>query len=188
MTAVRRCWPIALVAIALAGCGAGSMAGPPSQEPAGSGGPAPGFALACQPIELRGPTGEVVNLTGEWAGSGILAGDDETAWLKQIGDCVFGSVIGGNRDFQQGETITNLSGRLGADFMIELDIAIVLQAEVFRLGEHSTMVMLIEWDDEGRLRLREDRAPGATAGRCIQSQFECPDPVIWYRVDELPSP
>lgn len=184
MRAAGRICVIALVAVLVAGCSSGSSASPSTAEPEGSAEPTP--ALSCQPIELRGPTGEVVDLTGEWAGSGVLAGDDETAWLKQIGDCVFGSVIGSHRDFQPGETITNLSGRIGADFMIDVDVVIVVQAAVFQLGEHSTLVMLIEWDDEGRLRLREDRPPGATAARCIQSQVECPDPVIWYRVDDVP--
>ncbi|MGH2488495.1 MAG: hypothetical protein ACRDFR_02600 [Candidatus Limnocylindria bacterium] len=148
------------------------------------------MAVTCPPIELRGPTGDAIDLTGQWAGSGILAGDRETAWLQQIGDCVFGSVIGGDPvgDFQTGETITNLSGHLGADFTIDFEVVIVAQTGVFQMGEHSTMVVLVEWDDDGRIRLREDRQPGATAGRCIHSQFECPAPVIWYRLDEGPSP
>lgn len=146
------------------------------------------MALTCEAIELRAPTGEVVDLNGTWAGSGILAGDDEVAWLNQIGDCLYGAVIGRDPvgDLVAGESITNLTGRVRADFTIEVDVVIVAQTDVFRLGERSTLVVLIEWDDDGRMRLREDRARGATAGRCIQSQFECPDPFIWYRVDDFP--
>jgi hypothetical protein len=45
--------------------------------------------------------------------------------------------------------------------------------------------MVIEWDDDGRIRLREDRETGEATGRCIDSRFECP-PVIWYRFDDVP--
>jgi len=108
------------------------------------------------------------------------------AWLNQIGDCVYGSVVGGEISRGPGQTIVNLSGRVGADFAIGFDVVMVTQGDQLLFGEHSTMVMVIEWDDDGRLSLREDRAPGETAGRCIQSAFECPDPLIWYRLDDSP--
>jgi hypothetical protein len=173
-----------VVIACLAACTFSPTGSPAATKPAESEVP-DGLALDCQPMELRAPTGEVIDLTGTWAGSGVLVGDDETAWLNQIGDCVFGSVIGGDPvgELVGRESITNLTGRLSADFRIEFDVAILAQADVFQMGEHSTMVVLIEWDDDGRLRLREDRARGATAGRCIQARFDCPDPVIWYRLD-----
>jgi hypothetical protein len=137
----------------------------------------------CESIDLRSPTtGVRVDLTGQWAGSGILAGHDEMAWLNQIGDCVYGSVTGGEISRGPGRTIVNLSGRVGADFVIGFEVHIVTQGDQVLFGEQSTMEMLIEWDD-GRIRLRENRVPGETAGRCIQAAGDCPAPVIWYRTD-----
>ncbi len=106
------------------------------------------------------------------------------AWLNQIGDCVYGSVTGGEISRGPGRTIVNLSGHVGADFVIGFEVRIVTQGDQVLFGEQSTMVMIIEWDDEGRIRLREDRAPGETATRCIQIAGGCPAPVIWYRMDD----
>ncbi len=106
------------------------------------------------------------------------------AWLNQIGDCVYGSVTGGEISRGPGRTIVNLSGHVGADFVIGFEVRIVTQGDQVLFGEQSTMVMIIEWDDEGRFRLREDRAPGETATRCIQIAGGCPAPVIWYRMDD----
>jgi hypothetical protein len=68
--------------------------------------------------------------------------------------------------------------------VIGFEVLMVTQGDQTLFGTYSAMELAIEWDDEGRLRLREDRQPGETAGRCIQSQFECPAPLIWYRVDD----
>ncbi len=142
------------------------------------------FPSECPPIDLRGPDGARVDLTGEWAGSGVLAQDNEIALLNQIGECVFGSVSGYDSDGAQ--AVTNLTGRLHPDFTMDVEIAIVLQTAIFRFGELSAMVMVVEWDEEGRLRLREVREQGGHADRCVIANFDCPAPVIWYRTDESP--
>jgi hypothetical protein len=186
MIASRLFVALALVAL-LAACTPSTTARPAATEPV-SEAPGSGVALDCQPIDLRAPTGEGVDLTGEWAGTGELAQSIERAWLNQSGDCVNGAVLGGAfvSEAELGASLTNLSGRIGSDFRIEFDVVMVFQDARFAYGEQSRMVMLIEWDDDGRMRLREDRAPGETAGRCTQSQFDCPAPVIWYRLDDSP--
>jgi len=151
--------------------------------------PGRGLPPECETIDLRTPTGERIDLTGEWAGSGGLAASTfERTWLNQIGDCVYGSVLGGAfvRDADSDASLTNLSGRLGSDFRIEFEVVMVFQDTQFAFGEYSAMVMVIEWDADGRIRLREDRDPGETASRCPQGSVACPAPVIWYRVDEPP--
>ena len=123
------------------------------------------------PIDLRGPDGERIDLTGEWAGSGVLTSDDEeVALLNQIGECVYGSVSGQDQDGAR--AVTNLTGQLQADFTMDVEVAIVLQTGVFSYGELSAMVMVVEWEDDGRLRLREVREPGERAERCVQQQLE----------------
>lgn len=124
-------------------------------------------------------------MTGEWAGSGVLTSDDEeVALLNQIGECVYGSVSGQDQDGAR--TVTNLQALLQSDFTMDVVVAIVLQESVFKYGELSGMDMVIEWDDDGLLRLREVREPGVRAERCTQPQLQCGTPVIWYRTDERP--
>ncbi|MEK6191451.1 MAG: hypothetical protein AABM41_03890 [Chloroflexota bacterium] len=166
-------------------CTAAPSASPSAAEPSATTAAVSGLPPGCETIDLRSPTGERIDLTGEWAGTGILAGESESAWLQQIGDCVYGSVVGTFvRDAEVEASLTNLSGHLGSDFRIGFETVIVSQPQIFALGTYSTMVMRIEWDADGRIRLREDREPGEAAGRCIQGY--CPNPVIWYRVDEAP--
>jgi hypothetical protein len=169
--------------VVLSGCMAPSPGGTAPPSSSGSVNQAE-LPPDCPPIDLRGPSGELIDLDGEWAGSGVLAQDNEIALLNQIGECVYGSVSGYDSD---GATaVTNLTGLLQPDFGMDVEVAIVHQTGVFKFGELSAMVMVVEWDDAGRLRLREVRDPGQRAGRCIQLQFDCPAPVIWYRTDETP--
>jgi hypothetical protein len=152
--------------------------------------PGRGLPPGCETIDLRSPSGERIDLTGEWADSGGgLADTFERSWLNQIGDCVYGSVLGGAfvRDGDVEASLTNLSGSVGSDFRIEFEVVMVFQDTQFAFGEYSIMPMVIEWDADGRMRLREDREPGDAAGRCIYvPQLTCPSPVIWYRVDDGP--
>ncbi|MGH2488989.1 MAG: hypothetical protein ACRDFR_05175, partial [Candidatus Limnocylindria bacterium] len=88
---------VAAVMAALTACAsapAAPSAGPSNAEPSASLSPGLGLPRGCQTIDLRGPTGERIDMTGEWSGGGVLVGDGEVAWLKQIGDCVYGSVVG----------------------------------------------------------------------------------------------
>jgi hypothetical protein len=180
---MQRIWLMVVLLGLATACGSPPAASPSMADPSGSLAADQGLPPGCQVIDLHSPTGEAVDLTGAWAGDGILAGHDESAWLRHIGDCVYGTVVGQEISRGPGQTIVNLSGRAGADFVVGFEVLMVTQGDQTLFGAYSTMELLMEWDDEGRLRLREDRQPGETAGRCIQSQFECPAPLIWYRVD-----
>lgn len=183
---MRWAWLMVVIGLvtACASAPAAPGANPYSAEPVPSVNTARGLPPGCETIDLRGPTGERIDLTGEWTGSSTLFNLTEVALLNEVGGCVYGSVTGVDPDGS--ETISNLSGRLSSDFTMEFDVVIVYQQTPFPLGEYSSMVMLIEWDEQGRIRLREDREPGEVAGRCTDSRFECPIPVIWYRVDDAP--
>lgn len=134
----------------------------------------------CPPIDLRSPDGERVDLTGEWTGTPFFT-DDEVIFLNQIGDCVFGSVAGVNLDGTR--SIINLTGRLEPDFTMNVLVDVVLQEGQFGFGETSAMGMFVEWDEDARMRLREDREPGEQASRCVIDVFDCPAPLIWYQTD-----
>lgn len=183
-----------VVMAALTACAsapAAPAASPSDAEPLPSVNTGRGLPPGCETIDLRSPTGERIDLTGGWAGSGELANTVERAWLNQIGDCVYGSVLGGVfvRDAESlvEASLTNLSGRVGSDFRIDFEVVMVFQDARFEFNEYSAMAMVIEWDADGRIQLREDREPGDMAGRCAQTpQGYCPNPVIWYRVDDTP--
>lgn len=121
-----------------------------------------------------------MDLTGEWTGTSFFA-EEEVVVLNQIGDCVFGSVAGVQPDGAR--SIVNLTGRLKLDYTMNVLIDAVLQEGRFAYGETSAMIMIVEWDEDSRLRLREDRGPGEQASRCVIDVFDCPPPVIWYRAD-----
>lgn len=173
-----------VLAALMTACGSTSSPSLSAADPSAAGAIQAGLPPDCKPIDLLSPTGVRVDLTGQWAGSGILAGHDEMAWLNQIGDCVYGSVVGGEISRGPRQTIVNLNGRVGADFVIGFEVVMVTQGDQLLFGEHSTMVMAIEWEADGRIRLREDREPGELASRCVVIISGCPDPLIWHRVDD----
>ena len=193
---MRRILLTAALAVFVTACGPSTSPSFPA-FPSGSAGASstPAFAdlpVGCQPLDLRSPTGEAVDLTGQWAGSGHLVGQEDTAWLIQLGDCVEGSVDSTELPSDLGSDIvrrTNLIGHVASDFRVNFDVIILDQPPgAQRFAEFSTMVMLIEWDADGQLRLREDRERGTEANRCRNVQCPgattAPIPVIWYRADQ----
>jgi hypothetical protein len=182
MTRLRRSTAGLLALVALAACSGSASLEPSGSAASSSRGLTGQFPAGCEPIDLRGPDGERLDLSGTWAGMGAtaLAVETETAYLNQIGDCVRGVVDGVDSDGYR--TIANLAGQLGTDFFMDTEVVFVLQEGVFPYGEYSTMVVAIEWDDDGELRLRELRE-GGSAGRCVTRTLECPLPFIWYRAE-----
>jgi hypothetical protein len=84
--------------------------------------------------------------------------------------------------------VVDLGGGINPTFTVDLEVVFVHQDARFPFTPYSTMEMAIEWDSDGRIRLREVRDPTERAGRCAaQPQFDCPPPVIWYRVGKGPS-
>lgn len=183
--------PFLALVLLLAACAGPSSPADPSGEPTSpvDGVDTAGLPPGCDPLDLRSPTGERVDLTGEWDGTG-LAGEGARLWIKQIGDCFYGSIVGGYITGVSSDeaSVTNLDGRIGSDFRIGLDHVLVFQDARFTYADYSPLVMLIEWDDEGRLRLREEREANEPAARCDQENLDCSaiSPYLWYRVEPSP--
>jgi hypothetical protein len=172
-----------LALVLLAACTASPSLEPSAPAASSSAGPVGQFPAGCAPIDLRGPNGDRVDLTGTWTGPGTtsLASETETAYLNQIGDCVRGVVVGEDSDGSR--SIANLVGDLRPDFFMDTEVVFVLQESVFAYGEYSTVLVAIEWDDDEQLRLREVREVEGTAGRCVVRELACPLPFIWYRTE-----
>ena len=82
----------------------------------------------------------------------VVLGYTERIWLRPPGNYVYGSVLGDLvlADSNPIEIITNLTGQISSGFEIGFDVDIVFHEGTEEV-EHSTMVVLIEWDDGGRL-------------------------------------
>lgn len=116
----------------------------------------------------------------------------ETAWLSQAGDCLYGSVMDPeflNQDAGVRGSLANLSGRITSAFMIPTDVIILAHPEgVLRMLPITSMTLLIEWDDDGRIRLREDREEGERAERCGDFPEGCPHPFVLMREGDAAGP
>ena len=187
-----RVWLAIVLAGMLSACGTSPS---PSASPEATAVSVSGLPPGCGPIELRGPDGGVIDLTGEWAGSGRIAGDLETARLLQVGNCLYGSVSGelttsslpGIETTE--EVLTNLTGHIGSDFGIDVELVVLSQPPWTQIAEYSALVFVIEWDEgTGQIHLREDREPGTVAQRCLGQAEWCTVPVIWYPVDQGRTP
>ena len=163
---------------------------PSTEIGAGNGADLP---TGCAPIDLQSPIGERVDLGGVWvAVEGVLVDPLETAWLFQAGDCLYGSVMDTEflrRTAGDRGALANLSGRLTSAFTIPTDVLILVHPPgVARMLSTSQMTLLIEWDADGRIRLREDRMEGEPAERCGDFVDACPDPLMLMREGDAPSP
>jgi hypothetical protein len=73
---MQRIWLMVVLLGLATACGSPPAASPSMADPSGSLAADQGLPPGCQVIDLRSPTGEAVDLTGVWAGDGILAGHD----------------------------------------------------------------------------------------------------------------
>ena len=139
----------------------------------------------CESITLRSPTGEIVNLDGEWVQDVPLESRPMTWWWRDHGDCVSAA---GSADLATIPApgpwhVQSFSGRMTPDFHIDGE-AVLLGPPAF--GEEAVswaaVRFLIEFDDTGEVILREDREPGVQGPRCPAPQGAyCPDPLVLVR-------
>jgi hypothetical protein len=198
--------PVVLfAAVGLSGC-LSTAPGPSTETPSpSSSNDASGFTADCPPIDLHGPEGQRVDLTGAWTTAdrhrGFFFGPAETTWILQVGDCVWGEII--DADFLAnpsglgglgtgGGALGTLRGQLASDLTVEGEL-ITVAGRPGAPGPRAEIRLLIEWP-EGPIRLREDRDPNVPGPRCAfqaSGTVRCSPPVILYRIEDLsaaPSP
>lgn len=114
--------------------------------------------------------------------------------MLQIDDCVVGAIIDG--DFQSPMVapsagvrhLGTLNGRITQDFALEGELFSVVSGPGMP-GLRAPIRLVIEWQANGQIRLREDRDPNVQGPRCLSSvggTAVCLDPVILYRVEDDP--
>jgi hypothetical protein len=152
----------------------------PTESPAAEAGNLP---PGCEPINLRSPAGEAVNLTGVWI-QDEEEGPQPARWLiRALGDCIWGT---GTYDtyteeefLARSDSIQVLQGRVGNDFVIEGTIVLLGPHLTFATPEYFSEVrLLIEFDQASEITLREDRIPGVEGPRCPDPVTYCPAPLL----------
>ncbi len=183
---VRRPWLLALIGAACVVAACTPSAAPPTSVPPTESLPAEVRNLppGCDPIDLRSPDGQAVDLNGIWIQGGEGGGTPATWWIRTVGDCIWGTGI--FDDYAEGvfafeyspDAVQGLQGRMGDDFVIDSTIVFLgpCPCGVQYLAEAR---IIIDFDDDGQIILREDREPGAEGPRC--PVFYCPDPLVLRR-------
>jgi hypothetical protein len=195
-----RSWhrPAIALLLLVVGCSQGSPTASGDVSGAPSSGPSAGQAGAlppgCEPIDLRGPSGETLVLDGTWTAESHSSGLPKTWWIRTLGDCLWGAgAVGGPGDAALFEIPTagrlqTLRGTIGRDYVVEGEIVQVAMSE-FAIGDerpYSPLRLLIDFDEDGTVVLREDREPSAEGPRCPDPTLFCL-PVLVLRAEQTAS-
>lgn len=179
---------VALAMVLLIGSGcARSPEAPVDVQPSAASSTGPGNAL-CPEIDLRSPTGDRVDLNGEWE---QRISDDQPPvrwWVRQIGSCVWAVTMSPEFPDEQiqGFDLQALRGEIDASFTIGAEIAEVApmtQVEANVFPPMAEIVLLVEFDADGEAVLREDRRAGVEGPRCPDPAFHCLPPILLTRAD-----
>ena len=185
--ASRTPWLLALIGAAcvVAACTptpAPATSVPPTESPAAAVGNLP---PGCEPIDLLSPAGEPVNLNGIWIQDDNEGRFPSKWWIQTLGDCIWGTGI--FDDYTEdplvahpmAESVQVLQGRVGNDFVIDGTIVLLGPQSSFQVPQYFAEVrLLIEFDSEGEITLREDRVPGVQGPRCPDPVGYCPLPLL----------
>jgi hypothetical protein len=178
------------LALLVSGCTPADSASPsvqqsaiPSEEVAGN------LPPGCEPIELRGPNGERIELDGIWTEVGT-EGEPTTWWIRTLGNCVRGAGhvedIRPDGDFgARPDHVQSLAGRIGSDFVISGEILWLAPLLPYpdNPPRYAVLRMLIQFDDAGEIILREDREPGVPGPHCPDPVSFCPPPLVLQPAD-----
>ncbi len=182
---VRRPWLRALLGAAcvIAACTptpAPATSVPATESPAAEVGNLP---TGCEPIDLRSPAGEPVDLNGIWVQDDKEGRRPSKWWIRTLGDCIWGTgifdeytevVIAADPGHVQ-----TFHGTVANDFTIDSDIVLVGPRFVYlELPIFAEVRLLIEFDPAGEIILREDRIPGVQGPRCLDPLSFCPAPLL----------
>lgn len=138
----------------------------------------------CDPIELRSTSGQTVDLDGIWIQDEEDGRQPSKWWIRSFGDCVWGSGI--YDDYTEDAVLARaasvqvLQGRIGNDFVIDGTIVLLGPGRpVITTPQFTAEVrIIIDFDDDGQVMLREDRVPGVQGPRCPNPVGYCPLPLL----------
>jgi hypothetical protein len=184
---------VAVFALNLVACQPSAAERMPSSSSASGAPPFSNLPSGCSPIDLRGPNGDAVDLTGEWTGTSWFSGRSvgERTFVLQQGDCVWITVTDERFHAQpvEGEAILGvLLGTLATDFSVSGELVTLLRdAPVGGFSDQQTFAavhLLVEFDEDGQITIRENREPGVSGPRCTHPPSACPNPVELQRASD----
>jgi hypothetical protein len=177
---------IAVLALLVVGCSSGGSGGSvePSTVPSvgASAAQAGGLPPGCELIDMHRPNGERLVLDGTWFAETHTSNVPETWWIRTLGNCLWGAGAVGGVDradlFDRNDPgrIQTLRGTIiSQDFAVEGEIVRVGTPSAFEASEqiYSPIRLLIDFDADGSLVLREDRVFGETAPFCAGATVYC---------------
>jgi hypothetical protein len=181
--AVRTPWLRALVGAAFLASACTPTPAPSSVPPTESPSAVGNLPTGCEPIDLRSPAGEPVDLNGIW-----IQDDEESRqaakwWIRTEGDCIWGTGIFDDYTedplFALSFSVQGMQGRVGNDFVINSTIVLLGPHPTFARPQYVAEVqLLIEFDAADQITLREDRIPGVQGPRCPDPLVLCPAPLV----------
>ena len=116
-------------------------------------------APACERVELKGPNGQAIDLTGEWTGN-----DQGRYSLKQIEGCVWWVGLSDFEGEEPGRTWANVfRGRVGSDMKLTGEFTDVRSADKVA-GSLTLRVEAEVVDGETVVTLRRESVSGAPFG------------------------
>jgi len=104
-------------------------------------------------------------------------------WFRTLGDCIWGTGISDayteDAFLRRPDFVQGLQGRVGNDFVIDGTIVLLGPLSSFALPQFFAEVrIIIDFDDDGQVILREDRTPGVQGPRCPDPISFCPAPLL----------
>jgi hypothetical protein len=171
-----------LALVALVGCTPAVTIESPSVgtgSPVESSGQAGNLPPGCEPIDMVGPDGASIRLNGIWEAE-TDAGDLPRYWsIRTLGSCMWGTgvVLGpeGPDVLLGSEHVQTFRGAIGTDFSVNGEIVLVgtERGEVSPIPIYSPFRLMIEFDEDGTVVLREDRVYGEHSPRCFDPGTFC---------------
>ena len=183
--AARTAWLRALVGAAFLAAACTPTSGPSTSAPAteSSATAIGNLPPGCEPIDLRSPAWEAVDLNGTWIRSEEGDALPATWWMVSQGDCIWGTgIVDGYTDdgfLPRADSVQGLQGRVGNDFVIDSTIVLLGPHPDFVVPQYVAKArLLIEFDQAGEIILREIRIAGVQGPRCSDPVIFCPAPLV----------
>ena len=127
-----------------------------------------GLPPGCANIDLRAPDGSPIDLEGEWLDVSREDAAQMTWWIRTSGNCFYGvGVITQPVEFSNSFSVQQYSGVIQPDFTIDgAFIHLGSHNDAETIAEYVPATLLIEFEDDGSIAIREDREPNAPGPRC----------------------
>ena len=124
-----------------------------------------------------------MDLNGAWIQSDEGGALPATWWILSMGDCIWGTGIldGFTEDefLPRSDSVQSLQGTVGNDFVIDGTIVLLGPRPDFVVPQSFAEVrIIIDFDDDGQIILREERVPGVQGPRCRDPILFCPAPLV----------